>query len=84
MIIGGFVENELQRHDPLKHIAVQILKFSISYETTPTKVKNIIREGLKRNSDHMAQCAKFAKDNGYENLDLLLEISEFECTFHLY
>jgi hypothetical protein len=29
------VENELSKHDPLKHIAVQILEFSLSYETTP-------------------------------------------------
>src|SRR5690349_21262598 len=26
------VENELARHDPLRHIAVQILEFSLSFE----------------------------------------------------
>src|SRR5438034_1101490 len=26
------VENELQAHDPLRHIAVQILQFSLSFE----------------------------------------------------
>ncbi len=67
------VENELERHDPLKHIAVQILEFSLSYETEPHKVKKIVREGLARDRAAMDQCAKFANDNGYENLDLMLE-----------
>ena len=34
------VENELAKHDPLKHIAVQILQFSLSFETTPQRVKD--------------------------------------------
>src|SRR5438874_2008426 len=29
------VENELQEHDPLRHIAVQILQFSLSFESEP-------------------------------------------------
>jgi hypothetical protein len=33
------VENELAAHDPLRHIAVQILEFSLSFETDPRAVK---------------------------------------------
>jgi hypothetical protein len=29
------VENELQAHEPLRHIAVQILQFSLSFESEP-------------------------------------------------
>ena len=36
------VENELAVHDPLKHIAAQILNFSLSFETSPQKLKSII------------------------------------------
>ena len=35
------VENELAAHDPLRHIAVQILQFSLSFEAEPHTVKKI-------------------------------------------
>ena len=40
------VENELSKHHPLKHIAVQILEFSLTFETSPQKVKTIVKEVL--------------------------------------
>ena len=67
------VENELSKHDPLKHIAVQILKFSLSFETTPQRVKTFIKERLQTTPAAMKQCARYAKENGFENVDYLLE-----------
>lgn len=67
------VENELVIHDPLKHIAVQILNFSLSFETSPQKLKTIIKEALTKNKDGWNQCNKYAVDNGFENVDYLLE-----------
>src|ERR1043166_7508343 len=40
------VENELAKHEPLRHVAVQILEFSLSFESTPHLVKSIVREAL--------------------------------------
>ena len=37
------VENELVKHDPLKHVAVQILEFSLSFENSPQKIKAFIK-----------------------------------------
>jgi len=67
------VENELTRHDHLKHIAVQILEFSLSYETTPLKLKEIIKNALKKHPFGAKKCELYAKKNGYENVDYLLE-----------
>ncbi len=67
------VENELAKHEPLKHVAVQILEFSLSFETTPQKVKAIIKERLQATPDALQQCAAYAKKNGFENVDYLLE-----------
>lgn len=67
------IENELAAHDPLKHIAAQILEFSLSFETTQHNVKNIIKEGLGQNLAALAQCAEYATRNGFENVDVLLE-----------
>ena len=67
------VENELAVHDPLKHIAVQILNFSLSFETSPQKLKTIIKEALSKDKDAWEQCQDYAVDNGFENVDYLLE-----------
>lgn len=67
------LENELVKHDPLKHIATQILEFSLSFETSPLKVKAIIKEELSKDQKAWEQCQKYAVDNGFENVDYLLE-----------
>lgn len=67
------IENELAKHDPLKHIAVQILEFSLSFETTPHTVKNIIREALISNTIAASKCQEYAHKNGFENIDVLIE-----------
>jgi hypothetical protein len=67
------VENELASHDPLKHIAVQILEFSLSFETSPHSVKNIVKTSLSTESHAMKQCQEYAVANNLENVDVLLE-----------
>jgi len=67
------VENELARHEPLKHIAVQILEFSLSFEDSPQKVKGIIKKGLQASPIAMKKCVSYAERHGFENIDYLLE-----------
>lgn len=67
------VENELAKHDPLKHIAIQVLSFSLSYETTPLLVKSILKEALSSEPAAFSLCVQYAEENGYENVDFLLE-----------
>lgn len=67
------VENDLASHQHLKHIAVQILEFSLSFETSKVKVKNIIKVMLQKRPEEWRKCESFAKKNGYENVDYLLE-----------
>lgn len=67
------VENDLASHQHLKHIAVQILEFSLSFESSKVKVKNIIKEMLQKRKSEWAKCEAFAKKNGFENVDFLLE-----------
>ena len=67
------VENELARHDPLKHIAVQILQMSLSFEATPQKVKSIVKGALNADPEARERCESYAKENNFENVDYLLE-----------
>lgn len=67
------VENELAKHDPLKHIAVQILEFSLSFETSQHRVKGIIKEALTATPEAFDACKAYTAANGFENVDVLLE-----------
>lgn len=67
------VENELASHDPLNHVAVQILEFSLSFETSPFKLKAILKDSLKANRAGLQLCETYAATNGFENVDYLLE-----------
>ena len=62
------VENDLSSHQHLKHIAVQILEFSLSYESSKVKVKNIIKEMLQKRPSELKKCKDFSKKNGFENV----------------
>lgn len=67
------VEVELAKHDPLRHIAQQLLGFSLSFKTTPQKMKGILRNTLQKSSEVLASCEQYAANNGFNNIDYLLE-----------
>jgi len=67
------VEVELAQHDPLKHVAVQILEFSLSFETSPQTVKSVIKEALYKDPAAVSLCQNYVAQNGFENIDFLLE-----------
>lgn len=67
------VEVELGIHEPLRHIAVQLLEFSLSFESSKQKIKTIIKDALKENIEAYKVCLEFAQNYQYENIDYLLE-----------
>ena len=67
------VENELEKHDPLKHVAVQILEFSLSFETSQHRMKGIIKDALTAVPAAFDACNDYASSHGFENVDVLLE-----------
>ena len=75
------VENELAAHDPLRHVAVQILEFSLSFEAEPRTVKTVLFHALQHQRDAKSQCERYATKNGYRNLDYLLEYLVYEAPF---
>jgi len=67
------VENELVKHEPLKHIAVQVLEFSLSFESSPQKIKALVKEALIKDKEALGKCVDYANENDFENIDFLLE-----------
>ena len=75
------VENELAAHDTLRHIAVQILQFSLSFEAEPRKVKSILFEAIQSQVDLKIHCEDYASNHGFRNLDHMLEYLVFDTPF---
>jgi hypothetical protein len=75
------VENELASHEPLRHIAVQILEFSLSFEAEPRAVKTILYDALKNQPEALQKCEAYAASHTFRNLDHLLEMLVFETPF---
>src|SRR5712692_105162 len=75
------VENELASHDPLRHIAVQILQFSLSFEEEPRAVKTVLFNSLQAQPEAKAQCEEYAARHAFRNLDHMLEHMVFEGPF---
>lgn len=67
------VENELEKHDPLKHVAVQILEFSLSFETAQHRLKETIKQAISTAPQVFAACQEYAAANNFDNIDVLLE-----------
>lgn len=67
------VENELIAHDPLRHIAVQILEFSLSFEASPHLVKQTLFRALQSRPEAMQACEAYVTRHDFRNVDHLLE-----------
>lgn len=75
------VENELAVHDPLRHIAMQILQFSLSFESEPRLVRTILFEALQSQQGARRQCEEYAATHDFRNLDHMLDWLVFESPF---
>jgi len=75
------LENELAAHDPLRHIAVQILQFSLSFESEGRGVKKILFAALQEQPHLLKQCDTYIVEHQFRNLDHLLEHLVFESPF---
>lgn len=75
------VENELAEHEPLKHIAVQILEFSLSFETDQRAVKAVLFDALKNQPAILSKCEEYAATHEFRNLDHFLDYLVYENPF---
>jgi hypothetical protein len=75
------VEVELREHDYLRHIAVQILQFSLSAESERIRIKNILSASLHETPAELGICQQYATAHAYNSVDHLLEHLVFEAPF---
>jgi hypothetical protein len=75
------VENELSTHDHLRHIAVQILQFSMAFEDEPLRVRDILFDAISKNNEIHSQLEGYIKKREFRNLDHLLDFLVHEAEF---
>lgn len=66
------VENELAIHG-LKHIAIQVLEFSISYDSSKQKIKNFIRSAITEDNEILNQVETYIAKHSFQNIDFFLD-----------
>jgi hypothetical protein len=66
------VENELAIHG-LKHIAVQVLEFSLSFETSKQKIKGFLREAILADSNYKTIIEEYIRTYSFQNIDFFLD-----------
>lgn len=75
------VENELASHDPMRHIAMQLLEFSLSFESEPRLVRTILYDELQRQPSARNLCERYIEAHGFRNLDYLLDYLVHDTPF---
>lgn len=76
-----FVENELSSHDPLRHIAMQLLEFSLSFESEPRTLKKILLDAVHAHAQVVNACQIYASQRGYRGLDHLIDEMVYGAPF---
>jgi hypothetical protein len=68
------VENELARHDPIGHVAIQLLEFALAFEAAPRMVRDILLNAIQEQPNAKMRCEEYiASNTNYRNLDHLLD-----------
>lgn len=75
------VENELASHDLLRHIAMQLLEFSLSFKSDRRTVKSILYSALNDQPAAKAACEQYAQTHGLRNLDNMLDCLVHDSPF---
>lgn len=68
-----FVEVEVKAHDPYRHIAVQLLQFSMSFDEDKWRVKDVLYSALRDQRELWRQCEEFVERHRFNSVDHLLE-----------
>jgi len=75
------IENEIVRHDPFKHIGIQMLKFVTSFEEAQRVIRTFLMDEIKKNTTLYARLDAAQKLSSSPNIDHYLDraiYSEFK------
>lgn len=71
------VENEIVRHDPFRHIGIQMLKFATSFEDVQTELKNFLMDEIARSPEQMKRLEEACSKSSKRNVDNYLDCAVY-------
>ncbi len=71
------VENEIVRHDPFRHIGIQLLKFVTSFEDVQTELKNFLMDEIARSPEQMKRLEEACSKSSKRNVDNYLDCAVY-------
>lgn len=75
------VENELSGHHPTKHIAVQLLEFSLAFDEDKNSVRNILVDALNGDKFAKKTCETYVASQKLHSIEDLIHKLVFETDF---
>lgn len=67
------VENEIVRHDPFRHIGIQMLKFATSFDGAQTTIRGFLMDELSKNPAGLKRLEEGSAASGSRNIDNYLD-----------
>ena len=76
-----FVESELDTHDVVRHISVQLMNFYFSYNEDHTGLRNILSEQINNDQFKKKKCDEYVSSNDYSSFDKFIDEVTRNSTF---
>lgn len=76
-----FVEHELAEHPPTKHVAVQLLEFSLCLEARPRHIRDILLKSVQGMPDRIEKVQAYAERHGFRNIDHVFDYALHDTPF---
>lgn len=67
------IENEISRHDPFRHIGIQLLRFATSFEDSQRDIRRFIMEEISKDSESLTRLKKGCEGSSKRNIDNYLD-----------
>lgn len=67
------VENEIVKHDPFRHIGMQMLRFATSFDESQRAIRTFLMEGIKKNPKLLGRLEAACKASSSPNVDHYLD-----------
>jgi|GEM_PF-186272 len=67
------VENEIAKHDPFRHVGIQLLRFATSFDEAKTAVRKFLMEAIAGRKEAMARLERGFRRSSKRNVDNYLD-----------
>ena len=71
------IENEIVKHDPFKHIGIQILKFVTSFDEGKMSIRNFLMEAISNDPGKLKRLELGCSESSCRNIDNYLDQAVF-------